>query len=188
LASWDRSASIDSLAYHRPGLHVRIEFWTWNQETGFTTTVERTGDLSSRVQAASLGRLYVACGLGPASDVPETAGSGHALRKRITQHSSACNWLCRTSRALPPQASSRGAPVGNQPAADLPEPAWATPSAAWGERVGGLLPDSSLGPEDRRLQSTRRRGREAPRRPSSIVLAQFRTLQPTIFRAKRESR
>jgi len=40
-------------------------FWTWNQETGFTTTVERTGDLSSRVQAAIAGRLYVACGLGP---------------------------------------------------------------------------------------------------------------------------
>jgi hypothetical protein len=79
----------DGLANHRPGLHVRIEFWTWNHETGFTTTVERVGDLSARVQAASLGRLYVACGLGPANDVPETAGSGHALRKRVTQHSSA---------------------------------------------------------------------------------------------------
>ena len=79
----------DGLAYHRPGLHARIEFWTWNHETGFTTTVERVGDLSALVQAASLGRLYVACGLGPAYVVPETAGSGHALRKRITQHSSA---------------------------------------------------------------------------------------------------
>lgn len=79
----------DGLAYLRPGMHVRIEFWTWNLETGFTTTVERTCDLSSRVQAASLSRLYVACGLGATSDVPETAGSGHTLRKRITQHSSA---------------------------------------------------------------------------------------------------
>ncbi len=31
----------DGLAYHRPGLHVRIEFWTWNHEAGFSTTVER---------------------------------------------------------------------------------------------------------------------------------------------------
>jgi hypothetical protein len=72
----------DGLAYHRPGLHVRIEFWTWNHETGFSTTVERVSSLGARVEAASLGRLYVACGLGPAQDVPETAGSGHALRKR----------------------------------------------------------------------------------------------------------
>jgi hypothetical protein len=79
----------DGLAYHRPGLHVRIEFWSWNHEAGFSTMVECAGDLSARVQVASLGCLYVACGFGTAYDVPEAAGSGHALRKRITQHSSA---------------------------------------------------------------------------------------------------
>ena len=40
----------DGLAYRRPGLHVRIEFWTWNNEAGFSTTVERV---------SGLGALYV---------------------------------------------------------------------------------------------------------------------------------
>lgn len=105
----------DGLTYHRPGLHVRIEFWTWNHEAGFSTTVERVDDLSAQVQAASLGRLYVACGLGPAQDVPETAGSGHALRKRITQHSTALQ-LVLPRLSGPPAASLFARCSGREPA------------------------------------------------------------------------
>jgi hypothetical protein len=74
----------DGLAYHRPGLPARIEFWTWNHETGFTTTVERAGDLSALVQAASLGRLYVACGLGPAQRAQLCAPAPVRIQHRRT--------------------------------------------------------------------------------------------------------
>jgi hypothetical protein len=105
----------DGLAYHRPSLHVRIEFWAWNHEAGFSTTVERVDDLSARVQAASLDRLYVVCGLGPAQDVPETAGSGHALRKRISQHSTALQLVIPHLRG-PAAASLFARCSGREPA------------------------------------------------------------------------
>jgi hypothetical protein len=76
------------LAYHRPGLHISVEFWEWKNEAGFTTTVRGGADPHGRERSASLGCLYVACGLGPLQAVPEVAGSHHTISKRIDQHSS----------------------------------------------------------------------------------------------------
>jgi hypothetical protein len=57
-------------------------------EEGFTTRIHRVGP-EGRERSASLGCLYVACGLGPPQAVPEGAGTAHTINKRLTQHASA---------------------------------------------------------------------------------------------------
>ena len=79
----------DGIAYHRPGLHVTVELWWWKNETGFTTTVQGVDKRTGAQHSASLSCLYVACGLGPLQHVPETAGGGHTITKRIAQHADA---------------------------------------------------------------------------------------------------
>jgi hypothetical protein len=79
----------EGIAYHRPGLHVTVQLWEWENETGFTTTVRGVDRLTGAEHSASLGCLYVACGLGPLQHVPETAGGGHTISKRIAQHAAA---------------------------------------------------------------------------------------------------
>jgi hypothetical protein len=51
------------LVYHRPGLHISIKYWAWKNEQGFATTI-RGVDPEGWERSASLGCLYVACGLG----------------------------------------------------------------------------------------------------------------------------
>lgn len=80
------------VAYHRPGLHVEMEYWAWKNERGFTTTLIWTGE-DAAAQRARLGEVYVARGLGTAQDVPESAGSLHVIRKRIGQHAAALGTL-----------------------------------------------------------------------------------------------
>jgi hypothetical protein len=77
------------IAYHRPNLHVTVELWAWKNEAGFTTSVWGVDRRTGAQHWASLGCLYVACGLGPLQHVPETAGGGHAISKRIAQHAGA---------------------------------------------------------------------------------------------------
>jgi hypothetical protein len=67
-------------------------FWAWKNERGFTTTLTRVG-LDGTQQHASLGRLYAASGLGPASHAPEGAGTLYVIRKRIGQHTAALRAL-----------------------------------------------------------------------------------------------
>jgi hypothetical protein len=78
----------NGLLYHRPGLHISVEYWAWKNEAGFTTTVHGV-DLDGRQRRALLGCLYVACGLGPLQAVPEDAGTQHTINKRIAQHANA---------------------------------------------------------------------------------------------------
>lgn len=77
------------LAYRRPGLHVDIELWEWKHETGFTTMIRGGTDSPERWWGASLGCLYVACGMGTLQAVPEGAWSQHTILKRMGQHSHA---------------------------------------------------------------------------------------------------
>jgi hypothetical protein len=80
------------VAYHRPGLHVCMEYWFWKNEHGFTTTLAQVSSDGTEVPAA-LDVLYAACGLGPARDVPEGAGTLYVIRKRIGQHAAALSRL-----------------------------------------------------------------------------------------------
>jgi len=82
----------DGVAYHRPGLHIEMCFWAWKNECGFTTTLTRVGP-NGRQQRESLGALYAASGLGPASAAPEGAGTLYVIRKRIGQHTAALRSL-----------------------------------------------------------------------------------------------
>jgi len=82
----------DGVAYHRPGLHVEMYFWAWKNERGFTTTLTRVA-LDGKQQRESLGVLYAASGLGPASAAPEGAGTLYVIRKRIGQHAAALRSL-----------------------------------------------------------------------------------------------
>lgn len=82
----------EGVAYHRPGLHVDMGTWTWNNERGFTTTLTQVGRHGTE-QRARLGELYAASGLGTASAVPEGAGTLFVIRKRIAQHAGALQAL-----------------------------------------------------------------------------------------------
>jgi hypothetical protein len=82
----------DGVAYHRPGLHVEMGFWGWKNECGFTTTLTRA-DRDGTQHRASLGALYAAAGVGPASTAPEGAGTLYVIRKRIGQHTAALRAL-----------------------------------------------------------------------------------------------
>jgi hypothetical protein len=79
----------EGIAYHRPDLHVTVERWAWKNEAGFTTEVRGMDRRTGAQHWASLGCLYVACGLGPLQHVPETVGGGHTISKRIAQHAGA---------------------------------------------------------------------------------------------------
>ncbi len=72
------------LAWHGPGLIVEVTTWTRNHEQGFDTRL--TDTRSGRRAMAGLDRLYLACGLGPAQDVPGQSGAGHVIAKRLRQH------------------------------------------------------------------------------------------------------
>jgi hypothetical protein len=81
------------VAFHRLGLHIRIEFVAWKHEAEFLTTVSMTVP-DGQVRRASLDRLYLACGLGVAQDVPTSEGpSRHTIVKRIGQHAAALRQL-----------------------------------------------------------------------------------------------
>jgi hypothetical protein len=82
----------DGVAYHRPGLHVEMGYWAWKNERGFTTTLTRVTPDGTQ-QRESLGVLYAASRLGPASAAPEGAGSLYVIRKRIGQHATALRSL-----------------------------------------------------------------------------------------------
>jgi hypothetical protein len=79
----------DGLAYHRPDLHVNMAVWAWKNESGFTTSLLGPSAADGARRAATLECLYVTAGLGSAYDVPEAAGSGHTIKKRINQHAEA---------------------------------------------------------------------------------------------------
>jgi hypothetical protein len=79
----------DGLAYHRHDLHVNIAVWAWKNETGFTTSLLGPSAADGARRVAALECLYVTAGLGTAYDVPEAAGSGHTITKRISQHAEA---------------------------------------------------------------------------------------------------
>ena len=83
----------DGLRYRRGDLTVEVSSWSRHHEAGFDTivAVEARGDEPRR--SASLDSLYVACGLGPAQDVPTGGGSRATIRKRIDQHSRALRAL-----------------------------------------------------------------------------------------------
>lgn len=77
------------VAYHRVGLHITIEFLYWKHEAEFVTRLSMV-DPTGRVMRASLGCLYLACGLGTAQAVPTSAaGAGHTIAKRAGQHAAA---------------------------------------------------------------------------------------------------
>jgi hypothetical protein len=82
----------DGVGYHRPGLHVDMGLWAWKNERGFTTALTRVRQ-DGTLQRRSLGMLYIACGLGPASAAPEGAGTLYVIRKRIGQHAAALRVL-----------------------------------------------------------------------------------------------
>lgn len=74
------------LRYERGKLSIEIDVWSWHGgERGVSTTVW-VRELSASV---SLGDLYADLGLGSERDVPEGGGSGHVVRKRITEQSAA---------------------------------------------------------------------------------------------------
>lgn len=77
----------EGLVYRRAELRVEINHWYFKNETGFSTTVVEAVEEARRW--ASLGCLYVACGLGPLQAVPENSGGGHTIRKRVVQHANA---------------------------------------------------------------------------------------------------
>jgi len=76
------------LAYHRPGLHVRVDLILHHRESEVVTRLSSPNEAGGDLQA-SLGCLYVACGLGRLQAVPETAHSRHTMSKRIGQHAAA---------------------------------------------------------------------------------------------------
>jgi hypothetical protein len=82
----------DGVAYHRVGLHVKMGYWAWKNERGFTTTLAQVG-IDGTERRAELGVLYAACGLGPAGAAPEGAGTLYVIRKRIVQHAMALRAL-----------------------------------------------------------------------------------------------
>jgi hypothetical protein len=74
------------LRYERGKLSVEIKVWSgYGGERGVSTTVW-VRELSAY---AELGDLYAAHGLGPARDVPDGGGSGHVVRKRVSEQSAA---------------------------------------------------------------------------------------------------
>jgi len=78
-----------TLVYRRPGLTVKVETWTWKNESGFDTTLTDTS-VNDQTLSASLDRVFETCGLGSARDVPGGhSGGGHTTRKRIEQHATA---------------------------------------------------------------------------------------------------
>jgi hypothetical protein len=81
------------IAYHRPELHVTVELRAWKNEADFTTHVWGVDRRTTAEHSALLGCLYVACGLGPLQHVPENAGGGHTISKRIAQHAAALQRL-----------------------------------------------------------------------------------------------
>jgi hypothetical protein len=87
------------LAYHRPGLHIEIEFLD-GREPAVTTTLWTPTPQGRRSARAALGCLYVAYGCGPLQDVPETAPTRRTAAKRAHQHAAALQ------RVLPHLAAS----------------------------------------------------------------------------------
>jgi hypothetical protein len=84
----------EGIAFHRPGLHIRIGFWSWKNERGFDTQVSAVVGAEKRELVASLADLYVACGLGPAQAVPESGTrSTHVIEKRLHEHAIALRAL-----------------------------------------------------------------------------------------------
>jgi hypothetical protein len=77
----------EGLAWHGPGLVVEVTTWTRNHEQGFETRV--TDSRGGRRAMMGLDRLYLACGLGPAQDVPRQSGTRHVIAKRVRQHAAA---------------------------------------------------------------------------------------------------
>jgi hypothetical protein len=74
------------LRYERGKLSIDIDVWSWHGgERGVSTTVW----VRERSAYVGLGDLYAALGLGPERDVPIGGGSGHVVRKRITEQSAA---------------------------------------------------------------------------------------------------
>jgi hypothetical protein len=73
------------IAYHRLGLHIDMALWAWKNERGFSTALVLVGPGGAQ-QRRGLGALYAASGLGPATALPEGAGSLYVIRKRIGQH------------------------------------------------------------------------------------------------------
>jgi hypothetical protein len=88
------------IADHRPKLHVTVEHWAWRHEAGFATTVQGVDRRTGTEHTASLGCLYVACGLGPLQHVPETAGGSHTISKPSPSMPARSNGSCRTWTGL----------------------------------------------------------------------------------------
>ncbi len=71
---------------------VEMGYWAWKSDWGFTTTLAQAG--TDRIERrAELGVLYAACGLGPVSAAPGSAGTLYVVRKRIVQHAMALRAL-----------------------------------------------------------------------------------------------
>jgi hypothetical protein len=82
----------EGVSYQRLGLRIDMGFWTWKNERGFTTMLIQAG-ADGTERRAELSVMYAACGLGPARDVPESAGTLYVIRKRIGQHATALQSL-----------------------------------------------------------------------------------------------
>jgi hypothetical protein len=132
LQEWDFEGperTEDGVVYHRPDLHVSVEVWAWKNETGFSTTVRAGSGVDASPHSASLGCLYVACGLGPLQDVPETAGSQYTIRKRIAQHAGALRRVMPHLNAPTVVELLRRCAGRELPDAEAVQPQPATPSA-----------------------------------------------------------
>ena len=84
--------TVGGVGYHRLGLHVYMEYWSWKNEHGVTTTLALIS-ADGKQRCAQLALLNAACGLGLVRDVPEGAGTLHVIRTRIGQHATALRRL-----------------------------------------------------------------------------------------------
>ena len=78
------------VAYHKIGLHVRVEFIASNNEAEFHTQLERgSTDSGNRDRPVTLGCMHWACGLGTAAAPTTATWSAHTIAKRVSQHAAA---------------------------------------------------------------------------------------------------
>jgi hypothetical protein len=80
------------VGFHRPELHIKVNYWPGREAT-VSTTVERGGADDATAPYAYLACLYVVARCGPAQHVPESAPTPPVMLKRVHEHAAALRRL-----------------------------------------------------------------------------------------------
>ena len=93
----------DGVRYERDDLAVEVRVWTWNRETGFSTTLSwpAAGGGTASVQLDDASAAFEGTRLGT------TAATGHTVRKRVQEHAAALRVLLDDERFREAVASGR---------------------------------------------------------------------------------